>query len=334
MRRSWKNPLPAFPFVSAHANNQIRAVRGMHQMKICLCMAGSMDIKYAVTKPETDYIVIEETPCVTNDMALQSIHNLSRRNLMYRVLLGNKRDNVIRKIKKSWTAKLMLAGCCIFVYRVFGGMVELHDKTIFLIPVMGVLILNLLYVPIRLVKKKQVQHGMGKIFLIGAGGVALCKISATGLTFSTSILKDIEVGVIILLLLVVGTMLALRKSMTVHSQAGRIHKRDFAHMNGWEFEQWSGEWLRKHGFYNIKVTSGSGDYGADVLCEKAGVTYAVQCKLYSGKVPYRAVEEVICAREYYKCDRAMIFTNSELTAQANEAAKKLGVVVYDGNVIG
>ena len=75
MRRSWKNPLPAFSFVSAHANNQIRAVSGMHQIKICLCMAGSMDIKYDVTKPETDYIVIEETTCVTNDMALQSIHN-------------------------------------------------------------------------------------------------------------------------------------------------------------------------------------------------------------------------------------------------------------------
>lgn len=252
---------------------------------------------------------------------------------MYRVLLGNKRDNVIRKIKKSWTAKLMLAGCCVFVYKIFERMVEMPDKMIFLIPVMGVLLLNLLYVPIRLVKKKQVRHCMGKIFLIGAGCVALYKISVTGLTFSTSILEDIEVGAIILLL-VAGTMFALRKSMTVHSQAGRSHKRDFEHMNGWEFEQWSGEWLRKHGFYNIKVTSGSGDYGADVLCEKAGVTYAVQCKLYSGKVPYRAVEEVICAREYYKCDRAMIFTNSELTAQANEAAKKLGVIVYDRNVIG
>lgn len=76
MRRSWKNPLPAFHFVSAHANNQIRAVSGMHQIKICLCMAGSMDIKYDVTKEKMMTLIIEETPCVTNDMMLQSIHNI------------------------------------------------------------------------------------------------------------------------------------------------------------------------------------------------------------------------------------------------------------------
>ena len=48
-------------------------------------------------------------------------------------------------------------------------------------------------------------------------------------------------------------------------------------------------------------------------------------------VPER--EEVVCAKNYYDTDRAMIFTNSELTPQADEAAKKLGVVVCDGAVI-
>ena len=75
MRRSWKNPLPAFSFVSAHANDQIRSLSGIHQIKICLYMAGSMDIKYAVTKEKMVTLIIEETTCVTNDMALQSIHN-------------------------------------------------------------------------------------------------------------------------------------------------------------------------------------------------------------------------------------------------------------------
>jgi HJR/Mrr/RecB family endonuclease len=45
------------------------------------------------------------------------------------------------------------------------------------------------------------------------------------------------------------------------------------------------------------------------------------------------VEEVVCAREYYHTDRAMIFTNSELTPQAKSAAEKLGVVVIDGGVL-
>lgn len=251
---------------------------------------------------------------------------------MYRVLLGNKRDNVIRKIKKSWTAKLMLAGCCVFVYRVFGGMVELHDKMIFLIPMMGVLLLNLLYMPIRLVKKKQVRHGMGKIFLIGAGCVALYKISVTGLTFSTSILKDIEVGVIILLL-VAGTMLTLRKSVTVHSQAGRIHKRDFAHMNGWEFERWCAVWLRNKGFLNVQVTSGSGDFGVDVIAEKNGIRYGIQCKRYEGNVGWHAVEEALAGARYYQCDKSVVMTNSTFTRQAREGAAKVGVLLWDRNCI-
>ena len=66
---------------------------------------------------------------------------------------------------------------------------------------------------------------------------------------------------------------------------------------------------------------------------KNGETYAVQCKKYSGKVPYRAVEEVVCAKKYYGTDRAMIFTNSELTPQADEAAMMLGVFGYDCAVI-
>ncbi len=44
-------------------------------------------------------------------------------------------------------------------------------------------------------------------------------------------------------------------------------------------------------FKSVEVTRGSGDYGVDVLAEKEGVTYAVQCKRYDGPVGVKAVQE-------------------------------------------
>ena len=234
---------------------------------------------------------------------------------MYEILIGDKRNNVIRKLKESWMAKMMFTGCCWYLYDMFGRGYGLHMEVIILIPVLGMLLLNLLYVPFRLLGEHTVGHKIKLLFIIVADMVALYFFNVAEKISIAGIWKNFIAGVIISLS-VTGMIVALGKKLTVHSQNrnGYSGKYPFDTMNGLEFENWSGEWLRRHGFYNIKVTRGSGDYGADVLCEKAGVTYAVQCKLYSRKVPYRAVEEVICAREYYKCDRAMIFTNSELTA--------------------
>lgn len=55
-------------------------------------------------------------------------------------------------------------------------------------------------------------------------------------------------------------------------------------MDGHEFEYFCAELLKENGFVNVEVTQASGDFGVDVLAEKDGVTYAVQCKCYSDKV--------------------------------------------------
>lgn len=50
-------------------------------------------------------------------------------------------------------------------------------------------------------------------------------------------------------------------------------------MEGHDFEFFCADLLREAGFEDVEVTRGSGDFGADILCEKDGVTYAVQCKI-------------------------------------------------------
>ena len=49
-------------------------------------------------------------------------------------------------------------------------------------------------------------------------------------------------------------------------------------MEGVEFEQYCAELLRNRGFIDVKLTKASGDFGVDILAEKDGVTYAIQCR--------------------------------------------------------
>lgn len=251
---------------------------------------------------------------------------------MYDILIGNKKDNVVNKLKTSWIARILFIGCCWYLYDMFGRSGSMRIEVIFMIFIMSILLLNLIYIPFRLLGDKRIGHEIKFLFVVVADIVTLSLFHATE-SFSIASLWKNMISTVVISLCVTAIVSTLYKCMAVHSQRKSFVNRDFDNMDGWEFENWSAEWLRKQGFYNVEITKGSGDYGADVLCSKDGVYYAVQCKKYSGKVPYRAIEEVICAKNYYGTDRAMIFTNSELTPQADEAAKKLGVVVYDGAVI-
>ena len=251
---------------------------------------------------------------------------------MYDILIGNKKDNVVNKLKTSWIARILFIGCCWYLYDMIGRSGSMHIEIIFMIAVIGAMLVNVFYIPFRLLGDKRIEHRVKLIFIVVADVMALHFFNATERFSIASVWKNM-ISVVVISLGVTGIISTLYKCLAVHSQRKSFVQRDFDYMDGWEFENWSAEWLGKHGFYNVEVTKGSGDYGADIICSKNGETYAVQCKKYSGKVTYRAVEEVICAKNYYGTDRAMIFTNSELTPQADEAAKKLGVVVYDGTVI-
>ena len=91
--------------------------------------------------------------------------------------------------------------------------------------------------------------------------------------------------------------------------------------------------LENHGFTEVEVTKGSGDYGIDVLAQKDGVTYAVQCKRYSAPVGVKAVQEAYAGRDYYDRMVGAVMTNQYFTAPAVEAAKKLKILLWDGGYI-
>ena len=100
-------------------------------------------------------------------------------------------------------------------------------------------------------------------------------------------------------------------------------------MEGVEFEQYCAELLRNRGFIDVKLTKASGDFGVDILAEKDGVTYAIQCKRYEDPVGVKAVQEAFAGREYYDRMVGAVLTNQYFTAPAVAAAKKLKILLWD-----
>ncbi len=100
-------------------------------------------------------------------------------------------------------------------------------------------------------------------------------------------------------------------------------------MEGLDFEYYCADLLAARGFIDVEVTKGSGDYGIDILAEKEGVTYAIQCKRYSGPVGVKAVQETYAGRDFYDRMVGCVLTNQYFTQPAVEAAARLKILLWD-----
>ncbi len=100
-------------------------------------------------------------------------------------------------------------------------------------------------------------------------------------------------------------------------------------MEGHDFEYYCADILKAQGFIEVEVTKGSGDFGADILAEKDGVTYAIQCKCYDKPIGVKAVQEVYAGRDYYDRMIGVVMTNQYFTQPAVELAQKLKIMLWD-----
>lgn len=100
-------------------------------------------------------------------------------------------------------------------------------------------------------------------------------------------------------------------------------------MEGHEFEFFCADLLRKHGFSDVEVTRGSRDYGTDILAEKDGITYAIQCKCYQEPVGIKAVQEAYAGRDFYDRMIGVVMANQYFTSPAVEVAQKLKILLWD-----
>jgi len=136
-----------------------------------------------------------------------------------------------------------------------------------------------------------------------------------------------SISIIIIMILVLIFLLTVFTITRKYRKKYDIRSLD--EIEGHEFEYYCAELLKKRGFEEVSVTKGSGDFGVDVLAEKDGVTYAIQCKAYTSPVGVKAVQEAYAGREYYDRMVGAVLTNQYFTKPAVEAAKKLKILLWD-----
>lgn len=120
-----------------------------------------------------------------------------------------------------------------------------------------------------------------------------------------------------------------KKENNMQSERVQIYNNQFDYMTGEDFEVFVAQILRKIGFTGIQLTKGSGDQGVDILAEKDGIKYAIQCKRYSQAVGNKAVQEVFAGKTFYHCHVGAVVTNNYFTQSAKDLARENGIVLWD-----
>jgi len=100
-------------------------------------------------------------------------------------------------------------------------------------------------------------------------------------------------------------------------------------ITGLEFEEFTTQLLQKIGYINVEKTKASGDQGVDVIAEKDGVRYAIQCKKYSTPLGNTPVQEVHAGKQFYNCHVGVVLTNNYFTPGAKALAEKTQIMLWD-----
>lgn len=137
-------------------------------------------------------------------------------------------------------------------------------------------------------------------------------------------------GTILTAVLLLGFILLLCMVFWLSRRFRRTYRSgSMDELEGHEFEYYCADLLRGHGFLEVEVTKGSGDYGIDILAEKDGITYAVQCKCYHAPVGVSSVQEAYAGRDFYDRMVGAVMTNQYFTEPAVKMARKLGILLWD-----
>ncbi|MBR1739823.1 MAG: restriction endonuclease [Ruminococcus sp.] len=117
--------------------------------------------------------------------------------------------------------------------------------------------------------------------------------------------------------------------LVLASKKARYTIMQLDEMTGTEFERACADILRSNGFKQVSLTKASGDFGVDIIAEKQGVSFAVQCKCYSRRLDSKPVQEVAGGLGYYGCDQGIVMTNSDFTAHAVRLAEANEITLID-----
>lgn len=162
--------------------------------------------------------------------------------------------------------------------------------------------------------------------------LVLCSFGLYTLGYST---YDI-VQLLVVATSVVFVVYLLVRSLFIDWRDGRAifrawktrNMKDIDAMTGVQFERHVAQLLKRQGYRDVRLTEYY-DLGVDIIARKDGVTWGIQTKRYSNPVRADAVRQVYAALSRYKCDRAMVVTNSTFSSPAKILADDNRIILID-----
>jgi len=159
------------------------------------------------------------------------------------------------------------------------------------------------------------------------GSAVLVALLVFVLTFNYIAAIGSFVAVIILSLGVQFMFRRLRRKKFLESGLGVVDK-----MSGTEFEEFLLVHFKQLG-YKVRLTPVTGDYGADLVLEKEGITTVVQAKRWGQKVGIDAVQQILGAMGYYKASKAIVITNSYCSENAHVLANSNNIDIWNRDTL-
>ena len=118
-------------------------------------------------------------------------------------------------------------------------------------------------------------------------------------------------------------------------QAGRrlrLLNERWEYLKDREFERFIREVFECLG-YRTEMTPRTGDQGIDVVAEKGGVRWGIQCKGYSSPLGNKPVQEAVAGREFHRCDRCMVIATTTFTRGGRALAEVNDCVLVEAREI-
>lgn len=192
----------------------------------------------------------------------------------------------------------------------------------------------------RYVGGRDIEPGVYDVFVTSGSGIVKTGNTDTFHEFlsydTTNEYKNLEVerGTVLLVDTEISIQLYNKREIqtkeeTENPKSEQFVDKDFDNLDGHQFEVFCAKVLEKNGYKNVEVTKGSGDQGVDILAERDGIKYAIQCKHYSQPVGNKAIQEIYTGMRFYHCHVGIVMTNNYFTQSAKDLAKENGIVLWD-----
>ena len=103
-----------------------------------------------------------------------------------------------------------------------------------------------------------------------------------------------------------------------HSVARKVE--ELMELSPRDFEEYIAALLSDMGYKNVELTPYSNDKGVDVLAEKDGLRYAVQCKRYKGTVGSPDMQKFLGAMQHAGAEKGIFVTTGMFSFEAEKMA--------------